>query len=329
MGKRIFSGVQPSGELHIGNFLGAIKQFVELQSEYEVILCVVDEHAITVPQDPEKLRQRTLAVARTYLAAGIDPAKSIVFVQSHVPAHTELGWILNAYTPMGELERMTQFKEKRQKQATVYAGLFNYPTLMAADILLYQTELVPVGDDQLQHVELARSLADRFNNRYGQTFVLPKARLREEAARIMSLDNPRKKMSKSDDGDKGYVLLADPPDTIREKIKAAVTDSGKEIFYDPLEKPALSNLLVIFSEFSEMTLSEIIARYVGKSYAEFKADLAEVVIQGLAPLQKRLSELSQDDAEITAVLKDGAKRAAAIADKTLKDVKQKIGLLII
>lgn len=325
---RLFSGVQPSGELHIGNYIGAIKQFAELQREFEVILCVVDEHAITVPQDPEKLRSRTLAVARTYLAAGIDPAKSIIFVQSHVPAHAELGWILGTFTPMGELERMTQFKEKKQKQVSVYAGLFNYPTLMAADILLYQTDIVPVGEDQLQHVELARSIAERFNNRYGRTFVLPQAQLKKDASRIMALNNPRKKMSKSDEGDQGYILLSDPPDKVREKVKTAVTDSGKEILYDPVEKPALSNLLVIFSEFSGQPLSEIIGHYAGKSYAEFKGDLAEIIIQGLAPLQKRLAELSANDEEVIAILKDGAKKASAIAEKTLDDVKRKIGFIV-
>lgn len=325
---RLFSGVKPSGELHIGNYLGAIKQFVELQQEYEVFLCVVDEHAITVPQDPEKLRERTLEVARTYLACGIDPTKSVIFVQSHVPAHTELGWILNTFTPLGELERMTQYKEKKQKQISVYAGLLNYPTLMAADILLYQTDIVPVGEDQLQHVELTRSIAERFNNRYGKTFVVPETRIKREAARIMALDIPRKKMSKSDDGDVGYVLLSDSPDKIRQKIKAAVTDSGKEIIYDTVEKPAISNLLVIYSEFSSKSLAEIIGLYVGKSYAEFKNDLAEVVVAGLAPIQEKLNQFRADDNAVISILNQGREKAKAIAGQTLADVKQKIGFLV-
>lgn len=326
--QRVFSGVKPSGELHIGNYLGAIKQFVELQNKYEVFLCVVDEHAITVPQEPEKLRERTIEVARTYLAAGMDPAKSVIFVQSHVPAHAELGWILNTMTPLGELERMTQFKEKKQKQISVYAGLFNYPTLMAADILLYQTDIVPVGDDQLQHIELTRSLAERFNNRFGKTFTLPQARVKKETARILALDSPRNKMSKSDKNEKGYILLSDPPEKIRDKIKSAVTDSGKEIIYDPVEKPALSNLLVLYSEFSGKKLSEIIAQYVGRSYAEFKNELADVVIGGLLPIQQKLLQLKADENAVLNILREGAQKAAVVAEKTMADVKQKMGFLV-
>jgi len=242
--KTIFSGIQPSGNLHIGNYLGAIKQWVDLQNsgEYDNIFCVVDEHAITVTQDPKELRERTLGVAATYIAAGIDPKKTTVFVQSHVPAHTELGWILNTITPFGELERMTQFKEKSENRKAgegVFAGLFNYPTLMAADILLYQTESVPVGEDQVQHIELARSIAERFNNKYGQTFAVPKPRLTKATARVMSLTDPTKKLSKSDEGDKSRINLSDSPDAIRSKIKSAVTDSGSDIRYDIKEKPAL------------------------------------------------------------------------------------------
>lgn len=323
----VFSGVQPSGSLHIGNYLGAIKQFAELQKDHEVFLCIVDEHAITVPQDPEKLRAQTIEVVLTYLAAGVDHAKSVIFVQSHVPAHTELGWILNTLTPMGELERMTQFKEKRQKAQGVCAGLFNYPTLMAADILLYQTDIVPVGEDQLQHVELTRSLAERFNNRFGKTFTIPEARIKKETARILSLADPKKKMSKSDNAEKNYILLADTPNAIREKIKAAVTDSGKEIVYNPDKKPAISNLLAIFSEFSGASIKDLEADYAGKSYAEFKTGLAEAVVAGLAPLQKKFAELIRDEKTALAVLREGAGKAAAIAEKTLGDVKQKIGFL--
>lgn len=327
MKKRLFSGVQPSGALHIGNYLGAIKQFVELQRDHEVFLCIVDEHAITIPQDPEKLRSQTLEVVLTYLAAGINPAQSVIFVQSHVPAHTELGWILNTFTPMGELERMTQFKEKRQKEQGVYAGLFNYPALMAADILLYQTNVVPVGEDQLQHIELTRSLAERFNNRFGKTFTVPEARIKKETARILSLIDPRKKMSKSDDAEKSCILLADTPDAIRGKIKTAVTDSGKEIIYDWEKKPAISNLLVIFSEFAGKSIKELEAAYAGKSYAEFKGDLAEAVVSGLSELQKKLADFERDKQSVLKILREGSAKAAAIAEKTLADVKQKIGFL--
>lgn len=327
MSKRVFSGVQPSGNLHIGNYLGAIKQFAELQKDREVFLCVVDEHAITVPQDPEKLRFQTLEVVFTYLAAGISPLRSVIFIQSRVPAHAELGWILNTLTPMGELERMTQFKEKRQKARGVCAGLFNYPTLMAADILLYQTDIVPVGEDQLQHIELTRSLAERFNNRFGKTFTVPEARIKKETARILSLADPKKKMSKSDGSEKGCIFLADAPNAIREKIKAAVTDSGKEIIYDPEKKPAVSNLLAIFSEFSGKSAKELEAAYDGKNYAEFKSDLAEAVVGGLSGLQKKIAELSANKESTLAILREGSAKAAAIAEKTLSDVKQKIGFL--
>lgn len=325
---RAFSGIQPSGHLHIGNYLGAIKQFVELQEDHEVILCIVDEHAITVPQDTVELRRATIEVAMIYIAAGIDPARSIIFVQSHVPAHAELGWILSTLTPLGELERMTQFKDKRQKRQTVYAGLLNYPTLMAADILLYHTDIVPVGKDQLQHIELARSLAERFNNRLGKAFTVPQPRLKKEAALIMSLTEPEKKMSKSDESDRSRINLLDDGSAIREKIKAAVTDSGNEIVYDPEQKPALSNLLVIFSEFSDKPIAELEREYAGTSYAKFKADLAEAVITGLAPLQQKFRELEKDKADVVKILHDGSRRASAIASKTLADVKQKIGFLV-
>lgn len=328
MRKRLFSGVQPSaGNLHIGNYLGAIKQFVELQAAHEVFLCVVDEHAITVPQDPKTLRENTLEVARTYLAAGIDPKKSVIFVQSHVPAHSELAWILTTLTPMGELKRMTQFKEKKQKRQGAYAGLFNYPILMAADILLYQTNIVPVGEDQLQHIELTRSLAERFNNRHGKTFTIPEARIKRETSRILSLIDPRKKMSKSDDNDSSRINLNDPAKVIVQKIKTAVTDSGKNIIYDPKKKPAISNLLVIFSEFSGRPIKELEKRYRAKGYAEFKADVARAIISGLEPIQKKLAELKNDEAKAHLILKQGSKKAAATAQRTLDDVKRKIGFL--
>lgn len=357
MAKRIFSGIRPSGDLHIGNYLGAIKRWRELQDD-EAFFCIVDEHAITTPHEPDKLRRYTLDTAMAYIAAGIDPKKSTVFVQSHVPAHAELAWILGTMTPLGELTRMTQFREKSpgfKKLATLprvgrqlsqtrgdpaiipgqslieqelgMAGLLNYPVLMAADILLYQTDVVPVGEDQRQHVELARSIAERFNNRYGKIFALPQAMISEEAARIMSLDDPTKKMSKSGESERGYILLTDSPDAIREKIKAAVTDSGKEIKYDPVAKPAISNLLVIFSELTGSSVQERERGYAGKSYEDFKADLAEAIIGALKPLQKRFSELKEDEFGVRNLLRKGAIKATAIASQTLADVKEKIGFL--
>ena len=322
---RIFSGIQPTGNLHIGNYLGAVLQWVELQKGNDAIYCIVDEHAITVPQEPEKLREATLDAAITILAAGIDPDKSLIFVQSHVPAHMELGWILSTITPMGELERMTQYKDKKSKSA--FAGLFNYPTLMAADILLYNTEGVPVGEDQVQHIELARSLAERFNNRFGETFVVPKPILKKETARIMSLTDPSVKMSKSDESDKSRVNLLDLLDTIRQKIKSAVTDSGNEVKYDEKGKPAISNLLNIYSGFSGKSIAEIEKDFNGKSYVEFKDALAEVIAEALTPFQQRYQELQKERTEVIDLLKRGSQKAAALATPTLAKVKEKIGFL--
>lgn len=347
----LFSGIQPSGILHIGNYLGAIKQWVELQAQYRSFFCVVDEHAITVPQVPKELRENTLRTAMTYLAAGIDPKQSTIFVQSHVPAHTELGWIFNTMTPLGELERMTQFKEKgglkiikasgkseaevenklsrirEEQHRAVYAGLLNYPTLMAADILLYKTDVVPVGEDQLQHVELTRSLAERFNNRYGKTFVIPKALVNKSGARIMGLDDPKAKMSKSAQSVNNYISLLDSPDKIHRKIKIAVTDSGSEIVYEEKNKPAISNLLAIYSLFSGDSIKELEKEYAGRGYAKFKNDLAEVVIAGLAPLQRRFQELAKDKNEVHRILADGASTAQEISASTLQEVKEKMGFL--
>ncbi len=328
--KRIFSGIRPSGDLHIGNYLGAIKQWVGLQDDHEVIFGIMDEHAITTPHEPEALKKNTLETAMLYLAAGLDPKKVTFMVQSRVPAHAELAWILGTLTPLGELERMAQFKEKSHTLGAkegIMAGLLNYPILMAADILLYQTDAVPVGEDQVQHVELARSLAERFNNRYGKVFTVPKVMLQKEAARIMALDDPAKKMSKSGESERGYILLTDPPDAIGEKIKAAVTDSGNEIRYDPDKKPAIANLLVIFAEFSGRPIAELERACDGKSYAEFKTDLADAVIAGLAPLQQKFRELEKDQASVLKILHDGSERALAMANQTLADVKEKIGFL--
>ena len=326
--QRAFSGVQPSGKLHIGNYLGAIKQFVALQSEYNCYYCIVDEHAITAPQDPNELRENTLAIAMAYLAAGIDPAKSVIFVQSHVPAHTELGWLLNTMTPLGELERMTQFKDKSAKGGEIYAGLLNYPTLMAADILLYQAAAVPVGEDQTQHIELTRSIAKRFNNRFGPAFMIPKALLQKTSARVMALDDPTKKMSKSAASEQSYIALSDTADQIRKKIKSATTDSGKEVRHDTENKPGVSNLLSIAAEFSGKTIKELEQEFTGSTYAQFKEAIAEYIISGLAPFQERYSALQKDSGEVIKILRDGKERAEIVANATLRNIKDKMGFLL-
>ena len=327
--KIIFSGIQSSGNLHIGNYLGAIKQWTELQNtgEYQNIFCVVDEHAITTPQYPAKLRSKILEVFTLYLALGIDPEKSIIFVQSSVSEHAELNWILSTITPVGELERMTQFKDKSQKQKNVLAGLLNYPTLMAADILLYHTNIVPVGEDQLQHIELARTIARKFNSTFGETFAIPEPFINKEGKRIMGLDDPLKKMSKSAENPKNYIALLDSPETIREKIKAAVTDSASEVKYDMENKPAVSNLLTIYSLFSGKAIAELEKEYEGKNYSVFKNDLAEIIIEGLSPIQKKYKELSANPDYLKKVLRDGAEKAKAIASQTMAEVRSKIGFL--
>ncbi len=329
--KRVLSGVQPSGNLHIGNYLGAIRQFVLLQKNHEAVFCIVDEHAITLPQDPKELRQNTLDVAMVYLAAGIDPKKSIIFVQSHVPAHAELGWILNTMTSLGELERMTQFKEKKvheKNKAGVPAGLLNYPTLMAADILLYQTDLVPVGEDQIQHIELTRMLANKFNKRFGRTFRVPEPLLQKETARIMRLNDPSKKMSKSSPSKDNYITILESPEEIRRKIKIAVTDSGSGVRYDKDKKPAISNLMAIYSGFSGLSVNEIEKKFKDAGYGEFKKELAELLIEKLSPIQEGYRKLSKNKKEVLKILRDGAKRASLIADKTLADAKQKMGFVV-
>lgn len=327
--KVIFSGVVPSGNIHIGNYLGAIKQWVEMQNteKYQNIFCVMNQHAITTPQDPARLKSKTLEVAMLYLAAGIDPKKSIIFIQSHLPEHSELNWILSTITPLGELERMTQFKDKSEKQKSVLAGLLNYPILMAADILLYQTNIVPVGEDQVQHIELARTLARKFNNSYGQTFTIPEAVISKEGKRIMGLDNASKKMSKSAENPRNYIALLDSPETIREKISSAVTDSDNEIKSDENEKPAISNLLAIYSLFSKKSIAELEKEYAGKNYSAFKSDLAEVVIEGLSPIQKKYQELSANPDYVKKVLRAGAEKAKIIASQTMAEVRSKIGFL--
>lgn len=321
---RIFSGAQPTGAFHIGNYLGAIKNWAELQDKYDSIFCVVDLHALTVKQEPKTLKKNILQAAATYLAAGIDPKKSIIFVQSHVKEHAELTWILSTVARMSEMERMTQFKEKsRQHKENINVGLFDYPILMAADILLYNTNAVPVGEDQTQHVELARTLAQRFNKTYGKTFTVPEA-LIKDGARIKGLDNPEKKMAKSSDNPNNYIALDDTPQAIRTKIKRAVTDSGSEIKYDE-KKPAIANLMTIYRGFSGESYAEIEKRYKNKGYADFKNDLAEVIIKGLKPFQDKLKKIKLTDVE--KVLKKGAQDAEKIAKETMDRVKKKIGLI--
>lgn len=387
MKKRIFSGAQPTGELHIGNYLGALKNWVALQDEYEAFYCIVNLHAITLPQDPAVLRQKTLDLARIYLAAGIDPERSTIFIQSDVPAHAELTWILSCVSRMGELERMTQFKDKSQKEIVrnsnqqsdsafmqflklvdgriqfpddelesdlirerffnsfnkdnfwefitllrngfnrrnerAGVGLFTYPVLMAADILLYQTHLVPIGQDQKQHLELTRDLAERFNRDFGATFVIPEAFIPPVGAKIQSLQDPTKKMSKSDEDPGGSIFLLDDADTITKKIKKAVTDSGTEINFDDT-RPAIKNLLTIFQLLTGKSPEECVAHFAGKGYGQFKGELAEVTIEFLRPFQERVKQY--DDASLTAILKIGAEKARAIAGETLQAVYQKTGI---
>jgi len=324
MKKIMFSGIKPSGSLHLGNYLGAIKQWVELQdSAEEAIYCVVDLHAITVPQDPKELKNNILSIAAWYLAFGIDPKKSKIFVQSSRPEHTELAWLLACNTKTGELFRMTQFKDKSAKNSdAVSAGLLNYPILMAADILLYGATGVPVGEDQKQHVELTRDIAERFNYHYGPTFVVPEPIIQKETARIMSLDDPMKKMSKSD---KSGIGLTDSAEEITDKMKKAVTDSGNEIKSGP-GKPALTNLLNIYSAVSGKSVKELEEEYIGKGYGQFKGDLAEAIIYFLEPIQKKHKELLSDKAELESILNKGAEELKKPAQDLLREVKEKIGL---
>ncbi len=325
---RVFSGIQPSGSLHLGNYLGALCNWVTMQDTHECVYCVVDLHAITVHQERADLRRSTIDLANLFLAAGIDPERSIVFVQSHVPAHSELTWILNTVTYMGELRRMTQFKDKTEggEGESIPVGLFDYPVLMAADILLYRADEVPVGEDQKQHVELTRDVAERFNNAFGKAFVVPQPVIRKVGARVMALDEPRKKMSKSAGSVNSYIALTDSPDVIRRKIRRAVTDSGSEVVPGP-DKPALSNLLGIYSILSGETVEQIVARYEGRGYADFKADLGEVVVDALTPIQQRIRELEADKTYTLEVLKAGAERAETIANRTLSKVRERVGLV--
>lgn len=325
---RVFSGTQPSGTPHLGNYLGAFRNYALMQETHDCVYSVVDLHAITVRQERAELRRNTIDLANTYLACGVDPERSIVFVQSHVPAHSELMWILNTVTYMGELRRMTQFKDKTagEEGESIGVGLFDYPVLMAADILLYRADAVPVGEDQKQHVELTRDLAERFNNAFGKAFVVPEPIIRTEGARVMGLDDPTRKMSKSAGSVNNYIALGDQPDVIRKKIKRAVTDSGTEV-RGGHDKPALTNLLDIYSVLAGEPVAAIEARYEGKGYADFKTDLGDVVVGALAPIQARIRELEADKAYTLEVLKAGAERAEAIAERTLAKVRERVGLV--
>lgn len=325
--QRLFSGVQATGNLHLGNYLGAVQQWVQLQEEYNAMFCVVDLHAITVPQNPEDLYQRTIDTVRVFLASGIDAKENIVFAQSHVQEHTELCWILNSIARMGDMEKMTQFKDKSDKGDVERAsvGLFDYPVLMAADILLYDTVAVPVGEDQVQHVELARTIARRFNKRFGDTFYIPKPLLAQEGKRIMGLDDPTKKMSKSAASEYNYISLTDSADMVRKKIKKAMTDSGSEIVYRD-DKPALKNLLNIFSLLAEEEPEHIIKEHAGNGYAEFKENLADVIINFLEPFQDRMQSITDED--VAHVLTTGADRAHKLAQVKMRDVKKKVGFVV-
>lgn len=326
--KRIFSGVQPSGHLTLGNYLGALKNFAKLQDEYDCVYCVVDLHSLTVRQNPEELRQRSYSVLSLYIACGLDPEKNILFIQSHVPAHTELAWVLGCYTYMGELGRMTQFKEKSSRHSeNINSGLFTYPVLMAADILLYNADLVPVGDDQKQHLELARDVAQRFNNIYGDTFVVPEPYIAKQGARIMSLQEPDKKMSKSDDNKNNFVSIIEEPDSIIKKFKKAVTDSGSEIVYDEVNKPGISNLISIYATVTDKTIQEVEKEFENARYGEFKMAVGDAVIKRLTPIREKYNMLIGDKTYLDKVLKNGAERANEIASRTLDDVYRKIGLV--
>lgn len=322
---RIFSGVQPTGTVTLGNYIGAFKQFTELQEEYDCIFCIVDQHAITMPQDRLELRKNIKALAALYLAVGIDPDRVTLFIQSEVPAHAQAGWMLQCIATIGELERMTQYKDKSLKNVSVSAGLLTYPPLMAADILLYQTNIVPVGDDQKQHIELTRDLAERFNKKYNDVLTIPEIRIPKHGARIMSLQDPTKKMSKSDTNKKSVITLLDDLKTIEKKIKSAVTDSEGIVRFDPINKPGVSNLLTIEAALTGASIEELMSKYDGAGYGDFKASIAKAVTDHLAPIQERYAQLVESD-ELDRILDEGAEKAARLANKTLKKMENAMGL---
>ena len=325
--KVIFSGIQPSGNLTLGNYLGAIKNWVALQDEYDCYYCVVDLHAITVKQEPKDLRRRTLEVLAIYIAAGIDPTKNTLFIQSHVPAHSECAWLLNCSTYMGELSRMTQYKDKSKKFGeSIGVGLFTYPILMASDILLYNADLVPVGQDQKQHLELARDLANRFNSAYSDTFKVPNPYIPKAGAKIMDLQDPTKKMSKSEENPNSYILIMDSPEVIRKKIARAVTDSIGVVNYSD-EQPGVKNLINIICAIKNTTPEEVVASYEGKGYADLKKDVAEIIIEELAPVQEKANALLSDKKYLEGIYKEGAQKANYASMKTLRKMQKKIGLI--
>jgi tryptophanyl-tRNA synthetase len=322
----VFSGIQPTGAAHIGNYLGAMRNWVTLEERYDAFLCVVDLHALTAPWDPAELTRNTISKAAEIIAVGVDPGRSVLFVQSHVPAHAELGWILTCLSRMGELRRMVAFKEKSKGETeSVGVGLFAYPVLQAADVLLYKAHGVPVGEDQRQHIELMRDLAGRFNSMFGETFVLPEAYIPPAGARIMALDDPTQKMSKSAGRPLASVELTDSPEAIAKKIRSAVTDSGREVTAGP-DKPALTNLLTIYSLLAGEPADAVEERFAGAGYGEFKAQLADVLVDALTPIRERYEGLMADPAEMARLLGLGAKRAAEVADETLRDVRARVGL---
>lgn len=323
--KTIFSGIQPSGTITLGNYIGALKQFVELQNEYNCYFCIVDQHAITVPQDPATLRKNIRSLAALYIAVGIDPEKATLFIQSEVPAHAQAGWLMQCVSYIGELERMTQFKDKSAGKEAVSASLLTYPPLMAADILLYNADLVPVGEDQKQHLELTRDLAERFNKKYREILTIPEVRIPEVGARIMSLQDPTKKMSKSDPNQKAFLALLDDPKQIEKKIKSAVTDSEGIVKFDKENKPGISNLLSIYSILGNKTIAELEEMYHGKGYGDFKGDLANVVINAFKPIQDKYYELMESN-ELDEILDLGAEKANKVASLTLKKMENAMGL---
>ena len=328
--KRIFSGIQPSGELTLGSYMGAIRNWVDLQDEYDCLYCIVDMHAITVRQDPATLRRRSVNQLAQYIACGLDPKKNIMFIQSHVPQHAELSWILGCYTQFGELSRMTQFKDKSAKNAdNINGGLFSYPSLMAADILLYQPDLVPVGEDQKQHVELCHTIARRFNGVYGDVFKMPEPFVPKVGARIMSLTNPAAKMSKSESEDTGRIILMDTPETIMRQFKRAITDSDTEncVRYDKENKPGVSNLMTIYSACTGKSFETIEAEFVGQGYGAFKPAVGEAVVETLRPIREEASRIMKDKAYLEQVYKAGAEKASYVAEKTLRKVYKKVGFV--
>ena len=326
--KRIFSGVQPSGNLTLGNYLGALRNFPLLQDDYDCLYCVVDLHSITVRQDPVELHERSYSVLALYMACGLDPEKNILFVQSQVSGHAELGWLLNCYTYMGELNRMTQFKDKSKKHAdNINGGLYTYPVLMAADILLYQADMVPIGQDQKQHLELARNVAERFNNIYGDTFVVPEPFIPKTGAKIMSLQDPEKKMSKSDTNSNNFVLITEESDSIIKKFKKAVTDSGSEIRFDEENKPGISNLMKIYASIKNLSVQEVENEFSDSRYGDFKIAVGTAVAEELAPIKAKYEELMQDKPYLDRILRTNAERAGELAKPTIDDAYRKVGFI--